>query len=68
MLDVELVGELGPDAAGGPHGGAAGELVALEQDHVARARLGEVEGGAGADHAAADDHHPARSSPMRGEC
>ncbi len=42
-------------AAGGVPGGAAGEFVAFEQDHVLPAELGEVVQHGAADHAAADD-------------
>ena len=43
------------------------ELVALEQQHVGDAGLGQVEGDAGADHAAADDHDlgPLREAAAR---
>ena len=37
--------------------GAAGEMPALEEDHVAPPELGQVIGDAAADDAAADDHH-----------
>ena len=45
------------DQAGRVPGGAAGQLPLLEQQHVGPAQLGQVVGDAGADHAAADDHH-----------
>ena len=38
-------------------GRARAELVALEQQHVPHARLGEVERDARADHTAANDHN-----------
>src|SRR5438034_1155740 len=55
--DVEGVGELRPHPAGGLAGGAGGQLVALDQHHLADAGLGQVEGDAGAHHAAADHDH-----------
>ena len=54
-LDIERVRELGAQAAGGLRGRAAGQLIALEQDDLG-AGLGEVEGGADADHAPTHDH------------
>src|SRR5262249_37058874 len=45
----------GPHQAGGVPGGAAGELLALEQQHVLPAELGQVIGERAADDAAADD-------------
>ena len=44
------------DEAGGMPGGAGGELLALQQDHIGDALLGQVIGNRAADNAAADDH------------
>ena len=55
-LDVEHVRELRSDTAGGLGRRAAAELGALDQ-HDVDAGLGEVKGGARADHPAADDDH-----------
>ncbi len=55
-LDVERVRELGAHAAGGSARGAAPELPSLDERDI-DARLGQVEGGAGADHAATEDDH-----------
>src|SRR4029450_4941624 len=68
-LDVEGVGELGPHPAGGLAGGAGGQLVALDQQHLPDAGLGQVEGDAGAHHAAADHDHvgpPGEAAPWPG--
>jgi hypothetical protein len=46
--DVQLIGELRADAAGGLARRAGGERVALEQYDLADAELAEVEGGGGA--------------------
>ena len=46
----------GPDHAGRMPSGAAGELVALQQESVAAAELGQVIEGAAADDAATDHH------------
>ena len=54
-LDVDPVGELGTDAARGLAGRALAELVPFEQHDIADARLGEVEGDAGADRPTSDD-------------
>jgi hypothetical protein len=48
----------GVHAAGGVPGRAAGELAALDQQHVLPAGLGEMVEDARPHHAAADDHHP----------
>ena len=45
-----------PDQAGGVPGGAAGELLALQQQDIGDAELGQVIGDRAADDAAADDH------------
>ena len=45
-----------PDQARGMPGRAAGEPLALEQQHVAAAAFGEMIGNTAADDAAADDH------------
>jgi len=47
----------GVEAAGGMPGGAGGELVALDQHHIAPAGLGEMVEHAATHHAAADDGH-----------
>jgi hypothetical protein len=52
--DVERIRELRTEAACGAARRAAGELVSLHEADV-HARLGEMEGGARADHAAPDD-------------
>ena len=57
LRDVRVTVD-GVHAAGGMPGGAAGELAALEQQHVLPARLGQVIQHARADHAATDHHHP----------
>ena len=44
------------DQPGGVPGGAGGQLLALQQHHVAPAELGQMIGDRAADHAAADDH------------
>src|SRR5579862_4279044 len=49
-------------AAGGVPGRAAGELAALDQQHVLPAGLGQVIEHAGADHTAADHDHPCVAS------
>ena len=68
-----LVGHAGRgDEPGGVPGRPRGQLVALEQQDVAPAQLGQVVGDAGADHAAADDddlgagREVAASSQQRG--
>ena len=45
-----------PDQPGGVPGRAAGQLLALEQHHLAPAELGQMVGDRAADHPAADDH------------
>ena len=55
-LDVQRVRELGTHAAGRSARGAAPELRPLDERDV-DARLGQMEGGAGADHAATEDDH-----------
>ncbi|GIE76802.1 hypothetical protein Aph02nite_27520 [Actinoplanes philippinensis] len=62
QLDVDPVGELCPDTARGPAGGAGAELAAVQEHDVAYARLGQMEGDADADRAAADDHDLAHVS------
>ena len=64
--DVQLVGELRPHAAGRSRGGAGCQRRPLEQQHVAHARLGEVERDAGTDHPAADDHDVGRRGKRGG--
>ena len=54
--DVELVGELRSHPARRPRRRAGRECVALEKQHVAHARLREVEGDARPHHTASDDH------------
>ena len=66
-LDVQLVRELGADAAGGLARRAARQRVLLEQDDVGDALLGEVVGGARAHGAAADDHDLGRLGRHRDE-
>ena len=56
------------DKPGGVPTRAAGDAVPLEQDDVALARLGEVEGDACADHAAADHDDPRAFGEFRGDC
>ena len=53
--DVQLVGELGAEAAGGLRRRPRGERVALEQDDPADAELAEVPGDRGTHRAPADD-------------
>ena len=54
-LHVERVGELRAHATRGLAGRAGAERVALDQQHVPHARLGEMEGDADAHDAAAHD-------------
>ncbi len=54
-LDVDLVGEHRPHPAGGLAGRASTQGTAVEQENVADPSLDQVEGGAHADHSAADD-------------
>jgi hypothetical protein len=55
-LDVQCVRELSAYATRRSARGAAPELRPLDERDI-DARLGQVEGGAGADHAATDDDH-----------
>ena len=65
--DIRLGGELLADAAGGVGGGAAPDLIALQDDHVGDAPLGQGVGDGAAHDPGADDDdlgrwlHPRRS-------
>ena len=52
---IRRVARSWPDQPGGVPGRAAGELLALQQQHVGDAELGQVIGDRAADDAAADD-------------
>ena len=58
------------DQSGGVPGGAVGQLGLLQQQHVARAGLGQVVGDRAADRAAADDDDPGLvlSHSLTGRC
>ena len=53
--DVDRVGELRPHSPGRLGGGSTREVPSLEQQHIGDACLSEMERGAGAHHATADD-------------
>ncbi len=55
--DVGLGGELLPDTPDAQAGGTGGQLILLQQDHIAAAQLGQVIGRAGPHHPTADDDY-----------
>ena len=61
--DVQLVGELGPEAAGRAAGRARGQRVPLEQDDVRHAQRRKMERRGCAHRPAADDDHVRRLRP-----
>jgi len=56
------------DQACGVPGGSAGEGVAFQQDHVGPTKFRQVEGDAGTDDAAADDHDLRSFRDLSGHC